>query len=212
MAFSISNLLTPEHREYIARMNERIAELYRFDDLALGQELLKLASEARTLYPERLAKGDQGHGTYTTSLFWDVVPEIAKRLGVTVLGQTIREDVRNASDHELRNWVGQCIANAGWSPITGNHNIKDQPLCPWELLTHEACNGNPLAFAIDRIAPVVEFDRNDVLARSIREVSSVRGFEPPFLKWAPEMDVKPYPSEVARLEAVAEGQTPSFGM
>jgi hypothetical protein len=210
MAFSIASLLTVEHRDYMQRMSQRIEELYGFDNLALGQELLRLTLEARQLYPDRLAKGDEGYGDYTTSLFWDVVPEVAKRLGVTVFGQKIRDDVRLTTDHQLRNWVGQCIGNAGWSPIAGHHNEMGQQLCPWELLTHDACNGNPLAFAIDRLAPVTEYDRDDVLSRSIHEISRGRGFEP-MLTWAPVMNAKPNPRELAEM-AEEDEPTRAFGI
>jgi hypothetical protein len=211
MAFSIADLLTAEQRDYMQRMSQRIEELHGFDNLSLGQELLKLTLEARQLYPDRLANGDEGYGNYTTSLFWDVVPEVAKRLGVTIFGQKVRDDVRRATDHELRNWVGQCIGNAGWSPNVGHHNEMGQPLCPWELLTHEACNGNPLAFAIDRLAPVAEYDRDDVLSRSIHEISRTRGFEP-MLTWEPAMNAKPNPRELAAMADTEEEQTLSFGM
>lgn len=209
MAFSIASLLSAEQRDYLKRSSARIEELYGFDNLSLGQELLRLALEARQLYPDRLAQPEEGHTTYTTALFWEVVPEVAKRLGVTNFGPKVRDQISNATDYELRNWVGQCISNAGWSPITGHHDTMGQPLCPWELLTHEACNGNPLAIAMERLAPVTEYDREDVLCRSIHEISRARGFVDMFA-WEPAMNAKPNPRELAAMESDQEARP--FGL
>jgi hypothetical protein len=208
MAFKgIRGLLTPGQIDQVDRTRDYMASVHAMDNLALGQEIMRLAHEARRLYPEQLHRGERHRDTYTTSLFWDVAPEVARRLGVTVFGQTIRDDVRKATDQELRNWVGSCIGGTPWSPRTGKDAEVGAPLCPWQLLKHEAVNGNPLAIGVDRLHPATEYDRNDILSRAMNEVSSARGFEPALLMWNPEMDNPPAPAnsghEVADDESVA---------
>lgn len=207
---TIRKLLTPQQIDYIDRMRAEMHRLYALSDKELGEEILRLCQSARSQYPQETTRGEPHRDTYTTALFWDVGPEVARRLGATI-AEDVRADVRKTTDRELRYWVGSCIAGTPWSPITGKKE-EYLPLCPWDILAHEVVNGNPLAFAVDRLAPVTELDRDDRLCRAMNEVSHARGFEPPLLMWTPVMDSDPKPREAAKLllKADAPEDAPAF--
>ena len=65
-----------------------------------------------------------------------------------------------------------------------------------ELLGHDVANGNPVAMALDRIIRAVErgSDRDDYVARQVREVSRRRGFDetpemsPDLQRWGKERE------------------------
>lgn len=189
MAFKDSifrKMMTPEQIQYGDRMEAELTRLFSLSDVELGEEILRLARATREKFPEHTKRAMPHGDTYTTALFWDIAPELAKRLGAPGVDETIRPDVSSKSDAELRIWVGSCVNNTGWSPALGTSDrYMDASLCPWEMLTHTPVNGNPLAMAIDRLAPVTTVELNDSLAASMREVSGFVGFEEPLLMWRP---------------------------
>lgn len=194
MAFNIRSIMSPGMRGRIDTSTTEMARLHALPDRWLGQEILRLARAARTLHPAEL--GTPGGMTYGVNLVWQIAPEAARRLGVTNLSPNEATDpeVRMASPEEFRQMIGQYIAHSSLDRLD-NIRRRDLGTCdtdtrpgPGEMLCHEACNGNPLAMAADRISapPAPGCDRDDPIARSLREISVRRGFaETPF--WSPAL-------------------------
>ena len=188
MAFRLE--VSPEFTAQIEAEAREIERLWNLSDRWLAENLLKLAHRAVALYPEHLRRIPARWDTYATTLVWDVVPEIAKRLGATAFRpQERHERVGALSDLELRNLLGMCIANSptiekAWLDVTSAPD-------PWLLLTHEVCNGNPVVFSMDRILPP-SVENGDYAARMMRETSRARGFDvasawrPSMNDWRPE--------------------------
>lgn len=187
MAFKFKGLLSPEDRVYLDRMRGEMRRLYALPDRFLGRAILDYARAARAKYPEDLGAGGHERRGYALAFFWDVVPEVARRLGESrfLPQERVSADVVAASGSELRDWVHYCLGCTGRRPRVADPG--DVGLDPWDVLLHEPANGNPVAMAVDRISPVCAPNRGDGLSSAISEVSGHRGFEPPHLMWEPGM-------------------------
>lgn len=176
-----NKLLSPELRAKIASETAEIQRMWGLPDRFLAADLLRKARAARDLYPEHFARGE--YDTYSTSLVWDVVPEVAYRMGATdVRRDERRADVRACDVDELREWLGNCL---NWAPLIREaHDAAGAD--PWLMLARSPQQGNPVLFALDRIcAP--DMDSKDRGARLVREISRVRGFEETSA-WHPGLD------------------------
>lgn len=192
MAFKIRDLLTPQQRLRLDRTRDELARIHGLPDRWLAEELLRLARATRQAHPDKLA---DPHGvTYEPNFVWQVVPEVARRLGATRLlpNEATSADVKTVSDAELRRMVGVYLQNT----VLDRWDLKkdsDTP-GPGEILGHNLANGNPVAMAADRLAPAPEagHDRDDWIARHTREISRRRGHEEtPY--WSPELQGSPAP-------------------
>lgn len=170
-------MLSPET---LARMDAKRAEigrLYALGDRWLAEEILKHARLVRQIYPDRL--GQDAHvnrSSYSTAYVWNVVPEIAARLGAThFLAGERSEEFRMLSSDALRDWVGGAMPWVGSLPMAQKDLVRG--FHPWDLLTTEFVNGNPVVFALDRVAPPSD-ESKDWCARHMREIARNRGFEP----------------------------------
>jgi len=181
--------------------------LYRLPDRWLAEELLRLARAARNAYPAQL--GSPSTMYYGPMFVWNVVPEVARRLGATRLNQqeATRCNIQGQSGAELRLTVASHLANANLGSLPAGTGA----LSPAEILGHDICNGNPVAMAVDRFAeaPEAGHDMSDWLARSVRLASSRRGhaatpYWSPSLQHAPDSDMLPEGPE-------AEPSQPRFG-
>jgi hypothetical protein len=200
MSIDWSKLLTKAQMECLAAEEAELERLYGLPDREIGEELLTLARKAREENPRLL--GDPDGISYSPALVWHVIPEVAKRLGCAVgANEASSDDIVGISDRDLREAVGHYLANA-----TLNYGLELQDLerpgnqpRAIDLLDREACNGNPVAIAIDRICPPAPEgqDQDDQLARRIREVGRyVDGAQ--VAMWSPEAASK---SEIdAKLE------------
>jgi hypothetical protein len=190
MGFSFPKTLAPEVlqriRLKVRRTADEIARLHALPDRWLAEELLRLARGLRRDFPARLR---DPHGVvYDANFVWQVVPEAAKRLGATRLlpNEAVSPSVVTLSGAEFRALVGAYLRNVSigrWSEADGS----DAPTAG-ETLCHCVANGNPVAFAADRIcqAPEAGADRQDWVARHVREISRARGHEEtPY--WSPEL-------------------------
>lgn len=176
-----------------------IHRLFALQDRWLGQALLHLARDVRAEFSGRLS--DPSEQTYDATFVWSLVPEIARRLGAEGVSpdEIRRTEIRYATDRELRELTGIFLNNLSigqWS--LENRDIRDRPSSA-DLLTREFVNGNPVAFAIDRICPPapVGADKDDWLARHVREVAAHRGGDDTG-EWSPsERDLAYWSAEIS---------------
>ncbi|NTF16982.1 hypothetical protein G6L37_00885 [Agrobacterium rubi] len=168
-------LMSPELRARSDAERVEMIRLWRLPDRFLAADLLRKVRSAREMYPKVLGRDLDGYSSYETSFAWDVVPEVAARLGETdFLASERKSEVRACSDVELRDWVGSCLKHMGM--IREAWIEKDPLINPWLMLTHSIPNGNPVLFAMDRVsAPTME--STDWGAAHVREIARHRGFE-----------------------------------
>ncbi len=164
------NLLSEQSVRNLHATRVEVARLYNLPDRWLAAEILKLARAAQK---ELLAEGFlPGDCVYDASFAWQVLPEIAKRLGATKFNQDERSDrsICVLSDSAFRFHAGYFIINSGTKAIRNS------------ILSHEPANGNPVVFALDRIAFPQE---GDPIAIRLEEIARIRSV--PFTgMWAPD--------------------------
>lgn len=152
--------LSEAGRERLRLLSERVSAMFYSSDLELGCGLMELAREAQAgLRQEGYSHVEKI--VYDPVLAWDLIPEVAFRLGVQDFREDERQDskIRDMDVGVLRERVGANLMNCGSIAMRGS------------LLTREPANGNPLVFAIDRLASPCE---SDVIAARLREVASLR--------------------------------------
>jgi hypothetical protein len=185
-----SSLLSPDAIARLGKTRTEIKRLYALSDRWLAEELLRLSRKLRLEFPDWL--GYPARKTYDSEYVWHLVPEVARRLGARSLlrNEAAMRDIVALEDAEFRCVAGIIFKNLSmrrWPSGTP----PDTPSTA-EILAHEIANGNPVAFAIDRFipAPAKGDDRDDWLARHMREISSARGFEPTPC-WSPALTPSP---------------------
>ncbi len=164
-------LLSPESIRRIELMDAELARIHALDDRWLGEEVLRLARRARQENPGLLA--DPRGGTYPPNLVWQVIPEVARRLGAKPgLNEATDRDIVESDDRRLRQRVGLYLANSDLRYGMDGRYDRGEALTAIEKLEHLPCNGNPVAMAIDRICPPAPKgeDRDDPLARDMWSV------------------------------------------
>lgn len=177
--------LDPEVEAASAARRGEIARLYALPDRALGEALLSMARAARAEHAEVLGRhGGPDSVVYDNNLLWHVVPEVARRLGAAVEPpEASKAEIRGLSDAGLRR-----AAHAYWANTSRPFGRSGGD--PLDLLLAEPANGNPIAFALDRIAPP-SADRGDGFGRRLAEINGHRGLGP-VPRWTPELDAAYY--------------------
>jgi len=195
MAFDFTNLIRPERREAFRRRldaeRREMARLYALPDRWLAQELLRLAREIRANVPGLARPDGQGSG-YNSFALWQLVPEIARRLGAPLGPHEATDyDLKTASPKELRRAAGYAF---NWIDRDYLKPAKkdEADLCPVGVLFHGIANGSPIAMALDRIAPPGP-EADDYVARHVREISRARGHEV-VSSWHPGLQDMPEPA------------------
>lgn len=145
----IFSLMSPDVVERMKRSKVECQRIVALDDGDLAAEIVRLARQARALHPDELRRGDVYQDTYTTALFYDVIPEIARRLGgVEGLEDEVRDEIATLSDEQLREWAVDTLARTSLVPRNPTEGVVD----PWEVLRDEVGTGfNPVLAAVDRI-------------------------------------------------------------
>lgn len=167
------DLLTPPRRAELTIRRAELTRLFALPDLWLASAILKLCRQARFDHPDIAPWGD----TYDSKLVWFLGPELSRRLGLHQSTATeIDPQLQALSAGELRDIAGSILLNAS----------SHRPGSAWWLLTHDPCNGNPVAMAVDRITPPLLPDRRDPLSRRISEVQRIRGL-PQTGSWQPKV-------------------------
>lgn len=195
--------LSSEQRQRLQADRNEIHRLYLLSDTALAIELLTMARTVRSAHPEDLSRDRY---CYDTHLVWDLVPEIARRLGIEktefLPGEWQDNEFPQLENPKLRNVVALYIANINSYRF---HEKDSTSVDPWKILTQAPIDGNPLAFAMERICPVDTVDESvqaDELAKRISEVQKYRGNDGVRV-WQP--DWERHPDELKRpLCAVAQ--------
>lgn len=168
-------LLSPQTRKRLDAETREISRLFGLADRWLGEALISLARSARAEAPQ--LRRDKF--IYDDTFVWHVVPEIAHRLGVTQFQAGEREDfeIRRYSNREIRELAGYCLGNISSSSYYAKPG--------WSLLLHESANGNPVVFAVDRLARG-DTKNPDVITRRLVEIAGHRGVEYNG-RWTPSM-------------------------
>lgn len=174
-------------------VKQEMDRLHGLQDRWLGEELLRVTREARTLLDKHFPTA---HAGYDQLMLNEVVPEIARRLGCKLdANEAQHTDYRHVDGPRLRQALGHCFnnQNIGMKGYELRRMQKDAgqeapDYTALDIIGHEFVNGNPAAMAMDRVcAPAPEgADSDDWLARHTREISRTRGHEP-MASWSPAM-------------------------
>jgi hypothetical protein len=184
MAFKLN--LSPELRARVEAESREIERLFGLEDRWLAAELLRLARtiRERTQYGARSGE----HDTYNSALLWDVIPEVAYRLGGRLmLNEATDYDLKVAQGVDFRNHVAIYLKNVATCYFRDAD--RGEQLEPVAILFREAWNGNPIVMALDRITPP-DLEAADILAQDMVSMARTRGHVPTG-RWHPSMQKKP---------------------
>ncbi|PRZ52419.1 hypothetical protein BX589_11493 [Paraburkholderia fungorum] len=168
--------LSPETRAALDEHRRTIDRLYALTDRWLAAELLRLSRQIRQANPQ-LQPTDI---TYEARFLWHLVPEIARRLGANSFLSNERTDAAIVmyTPVRLREHAGYALGNMSKQLLGRSAAVT--------TLLNEPCNGNPVAFALDRISPPIR-GTNDPIAESIIEIADRRGIQSAG-HWTPAMN------------------------
>ena len=186
MAFDFKTMLTEALNDQINATSRTMERLFHLSDRFLARELLRLAREARTMVQAHDHHMRDPFGiTYDVSFLWHVIPEIAARLGETAFEANERAtgDAVGRCGGDIRGWASSYLHNVGLGRRYGYDQKPVPNACL--ILTHDCCNGNPVAMAIDRIQ-TPDRDSTDWMACHMREVGRYRfGAHAEWNAWTP---------------------------
>ena len=173
-----------------AKASNEISRLYGLQDRWLAEALLRLTRDIRDRHPDKFNLLSEM--SYSCNLVWHIVPEVARRLGATKFrsNENTKDEFRYCSGFDLRIAAGMSLLHSDIASL--GFDVPGTTPSSEEILGHPISNGNPVVFALDRIAPaaVRRTDRKDWLARHLREISRERGHrETPH--WTPDLERKP---------------------
>lgn len=188
MAFKF---ITPESRSRVETLSREMKRFHGLTDRWLGEELLRLAREARRL---AVRLGNPARQDYDVNFVWQVVPELARRLGAGPLHLNEATDsfTCQRDDRAFRNLIGVYLQNISLFRLGCEVSIQRgdrAAVSALDILGHEFVNGNPVEMAISRLvgpAPAND-DQSDWLARHCREVGQYRASLAHGV-WQPEPD------------------------
>jgi hypothetical protein len=163
-----------------------VARLFGLSDRWLAEGILRLVRELRgaLVGPGASPLSDEPPAL----LLWHVAPELARRLGAGRLqaNEAARSDVREARAADLRVALGAALAH----DVAGLGRGKDPASArAATLLGRPAELGNPLAIAVDRIAPpAMPVDDPDGDRIAFRVLRRARYLDlPDTASWVPAM-------------------------
>lgn len=195
----------PDHLKKRNKALQNLAELsYTQDNLSLAKNLLGIARMLR----RQLTEAGNAYvnsfecPTYTTTFCWDVLPDMAFRLGLTdrrlfLPNERRSPDITGINGIDYRRSVTLCTINAGLRSLA--YSSESETPTPAAICEREACNGNIIEIALNRIFPAIEFRDTSHFtydfANNILEVSTYRHQSNanirPSLFWSPNMMLKP---------------------
>lgn len=194
-------LMSKDALERLNRLDDELARLYSLPDRWLARELLSHARTARDIGHDIFGRNSKLDHRYQADLVWDVIPEIAYRLGESsFLGGERGGDIKSLTNAELRERV--CEQLHAQPLLVAFSNRLHRGMNVYKLLTRHPTSGNPVLFALDRFAPA---DRSnpDWAARAVWSASAAKGEDGVF-EWTPEL------SEPSR-EEQARHSKPGYG-
>lgn len=150
--------------------------LYALPPRWLAREIVSLVGRARE---EVTSGGVAGYqADLARDLLWEIAPEIAYRLGETGARAGSSLGLATAGCKHLRAAAGFALVALSMDPP----HIGGQA---WRRLTRPLTDGNPLAIALDRVAPAGP-GSTDLAARHLWSVSRAAGLGT-VLEWTPEL-------------------------
>ncbi|MBY3157234.1 hypothetical protein HFO56_33455 [Rhizobium laguerreae] len=181
----LSLVISKEAAERLAKFEDELDRLFSLPDRWLARELLSHARAARDIGHDIFGRDTKLENRYQAELVWDVVPEIAYRLGENNFLKGERGgDIRGLTNAQLRERAteqlhAQPLLVAFASKLHRDMNV-------YRLLTRHPTVGNPVLFALDRFAPA---DRTnpDWASRAIWSSFAARGIDDIF-EWNPELE------------------------
>lgn len=172
----------------IKDLRAEIERIYYLPDRWLAEELLRLVRQVRAELPDQLSFADRAT-SHACSLVWDVVPEIARRLGSRSLSPDESRDpkVTDCEHDILRQYAGICLKFSALSALV-------EQRCPdsvTRLLVREISEGNPIAIGLDRLSLASgTTPPQDLIARHMSEWSRANGLDE-VAAWQPNLLPKP---------------------
>lgn len=175
----------PSHRAHFEQIHNELHRLYLMNNADLAQELMNLARTVRLKHPEAF---DAARLTLAPLVVWQIVPELAFRLGHRDFLAGERENGLEAmAAPEFRSSSGYIIVSLDPDQFMDQENS----LHPWQLLARRPANGNPIVFALDRVAPATPAEETtDPILRGILELNGRRGY-PGHSRWLPDWERRP---------------------
>jgi len=167
-------------------MSTELVRIYRLPTRWLAEEILRLARRTREQFSDRLPAANR-NVNYECSLVWDVVPEVAKRLGSRSLGPLEACDPRvsGCDNFILREYAGICLT---FSSLRRWVNQSAEDLSAAAILLHDITEGNPVAIALDRLQPPDNStSHQDLIVRQMRQWSRARGLRET-AAWRPDLE------------------------
>jgi hypothetical protein len=166
-----------------------VVRLHGLPDRWLAEGILRLVRELRGALagPEASPLSEEP----AALLLWHVAPELARRLGASRLlaNEAARGDVRAAPPWDLRLAVATALASDVAELGRGKDPASARAAA---LLGRKPESGNPIAFALDRVAPPPppEWASDDRIATRILRRARALGM-PDTTNWTPAMLVGP---------------------
>ena len=187
MTIDFRRMMTQDARDSADATRREFDRMRALPNRFLAREIAKLARDCRA---QCIAGGDdhmadRDHGTYNLGLLWDVLPELAKRLGETEFLPGERQDYGTpTTDQEFRDLVASYLRH---SCIGNRHGYREAgpDTNPARVLSSDVANGNIVAVALDRVCPPTA-DSQDWFASYLREVGRARfGRDANVTAWTP---------------------------
>lgn len=182
----------------LAEPHDEALRLFSLTGPELGEQLLRRAREVRAGWPG--ATSDRG--TPAGVLLHHIVPEVAARLGVETLLPDVRSEVLSRlTSQEFRLFAASMMGRKPFAELATEPGTEG-----WmglQLLSRDVRKGNPLAFAIDRLAAPA----NDWIAGEVRAAATWGGHTPTAMTtWSPALlqKVRPPTTEEVMAEHVGK--------
>jgi hypothetical protein len=178
-----SKMMTKDQMDRWARQDREVERLFELPDRWLARELLSLARAARYIGHDVFGHETPKVDRYQSELVWDIVPEVAARLGETSFHKHERSAfIRGVSDHELRLRAANQVDYQTLLVMFAQRLHRG--INVYNLLTRPPVKGNPVFIGLDRFAPA---DRvaPDWAAKTINANLAARGVDGVF-SWCPD--------------------------
>lgn len=177
-------MMSKEAIERQQRLDDEMHRLFSLPDRWLARELLTHARAAREIGHDIFGRDAKLEHRYQAELMWDVIPEIAYRLGETEFKPGERAaDIRRLTNAELRERT--CDQLHAQPMLVVFSSRLHRGMNVYGLLTRYPSVGNPVMFALDRFAPA-DRDNPDWAARSVLSAAAAKGTDGAF-EWTPEL-------------------------
>lgn len=161
-----SKLLSDKSRLELQQQQRELLRIFSLTDRFLAEELLRLCRSVRDMHPAM-----QPHdGVYDNKLFWQVIPEAAKRLGAKKFRSNECTDylISSLPDPLFRKYAGHVAMQTSEAAYWSSSSAR--------LLLNEPINGNVLGFALDRLHAPTDLSK-DPFAKCIKSAADSRNID-----------------------------------